>query len=416
MSLWSSGVLTDLGTVERGRSRHRPRNDPSLYGGEYPFFQTGDVKAADLWLTTHSETYNEKGLAQSRLWPRGTLCITIAANIAEAAVLDVAGSFPDSVVGFTPYPDRSDVLFVKYLIDYIRDRFQAISRGTTQDNLSLKKLLSIRFAYPPLPIQRKISAILSAYDDLIENNNRRIKLLEEVAQRVYREWFVDLCYPGHENDPLVDSALGPIPQGWVVRPLGECVSQLHRTISPSQYPEEIFEHFSIPAFDDGQRATMEVGSMIKSNKFVIDGQCVLYSKLNPRIPRVWMATPHGESRAVSSTELLPLIPRADWNLTVIYCLLSNETFADRVIGMAGGTSTSHQRVRPNDLLTVPVVDPVSDLCELFEQRVGACLNLADQLRKSGGILRETRELLLPRLISGDVDVTDLDIAMAEEAA
>jgi type I restriction enzyme S subunit len=85
--------LDALGTVERGRSRHRPRNDPSLYGGAYPFFQTGDVKAAEFRLADYSQTYNEGGLAQSRLWQPGTLCITIAANIAESAILGIPGCF-----------------------------------------------------------------------------------------------------------------------------------------------------------------------------------------------------------------------------------------------------------------------------------------------------------------------------------
>ena len=93
---------------------------------------------------------------------------------------------------------------------------QNVSRGTTQDNLSLDKLLSFEIFTPSLPIQRKIAAILSAYDDLIENNTRRIALLEAMAQALYREWFVHFRFPGHQSVPMVDSPLGPIPQGWQV--------------------------------------------------------------------------------------------------------------------------------------------------------------------------------------------------------
>ena len=87
--------LNELGLVRRGKSKHRPRNEPSLYGGQYPFVQTGDVKAADLYLSDYTQTYNEKGLAQSRLWDPGTLCITIAANIAETAILAIKACFPE---------------------------------------------------------------------------------------------------------------------------------------------------------------------------------------------------------------------------------------------------------------------------------------------------------------------------------
>ncbi len=184
MTEWAPHTLDELGTVERGRSRHRPRNDPTLYGGEYPFFQTGDVKAAEFHLTSYSQTYNEQGLAQSRLWPADTLCITIAANIAESAILGIPGCFPDSVVGFTSFPEVADVRYVKYLLDATKLRMQAVSRGTTQDNLSLDKLLSFRMNVPPLPTQRKIAVVLAAYDELIENNLRRIVILEEMAQGI----------------------------------------------------------------------------------------------------------------------------------------------------------------------------------------------------------------------------------------
>ncbi len=106
--------LDELGYVSRGRSRHRPRDDASLYGGDYPFFQTGDIKAANLYLAEYSQTYNEAGLAQSKSWDKGTLCITIAANIAETAILGIPGCFPDSIVGSIPDPDKTDVRFIKY--------------------------------------------------------------------------------------------------------------------------------------------------------------------------------------------------------------------------------------------------------------------------------------------------------------
>ncbi len=121
--------LDQLGSVGRGKSRHRPRNAAFLYGGPYPFFQTGDIKAANLYLTEHSQTYSEAGLAQSKLWKPGTLCITIAANIAETAILGIQGCFPDSVVGFTADPKESEAKFVKYYIDMIKLQIQTLVSG-----------------------------------------------------------------------------------------------------------------------------------------------------------------------------------------------------------------------------------------------------------------------------------------------
>ena len=117
---WDYVTLDKLGSISRGKSKHRPRNDKTLFGGKYPFIQTADVKAAGLYLTEYTETYNDKGLAQSKLWPAGTLCITIAANIADTTILGIDACFPDSVMGFIPYEGLSNVKFVKYAFDILQ--------------------------------------------------------------------------------------------------------------------------------------------------------------------------------------------------------------------------------------------------------------------------------------------------------
>lgn len=220
---WVPMKLDELGSVGRGKSRHRPRNAAHLYGGPYPFFQTGDIKAANFYLTDYSQTYSEDGLAQSKLWKPGTLCITIAANIAESAILSIEGCFPDSVVGFVADPAKADVRFIKYYMEILKLQMQNVSRGTTQDNLSVDKLLSFNFLVPSLPVQQRIAGILSAYDELIENSQRRIKILETMARALYREWFVHFRFSGHESIPRIASPLGEIPQGWKVKKLGDVV-------------------------------------------------------------------------------------------------------------------------------------------------------------------------------------------------
>src|SRR5216683_2922419 len=221
---WIPRKLNELGFVGRGRSRNRPRNDPTLYGGPYPFIQTADIMASELRITKYSQTYSEKGLAQSRLWDENTLCMTIAGeNTAETAILSFRACFPDSIVGFIADPDKVDVRFIKYYLDTIKHQLKNISKGATQDNLSLDKLLSFDILTPLLDTQRKIAVILSAYDDLIENNTRRIAILEEMAQSLYREWFVHFRFPGHEKKRLVESALGLIPEGWEVVKLRDII-------------------------------------------------------------------------------------------------------------------------------------------------------------------------------------------------
>lgn len=212
--------ITDLGTVNRGKSKHRPRNDSILYGGKYPFIQTADVKRANLYLSDYSQTYNEIGLKQSKLWKKGTLCFTIAANIADSAILDMDACFPDSIVGFLPYENISDVIYVKYLFDQLKLYFQQISKGTTQDNLSLDKICRVKLRVPNYETQKKIASVLAVYDNLIENNNKRIKLLEQMVENLYKEWFVRFRFPGFENVKFEED----IPSNWNYVQLGNIVS------------------------------------------------------------------------------------------------------------------------------------------------------------------------------------------------
>lgn len=153
---WKPMPLTALGELARGKSKHRPRNDPRLYGGPYPFIQTGDVAQSGGLITEHRQTYSELGLQQSRLWPAGTLCITIAANIADTALLTYPACFPDSVVGFIADPNQCEVLFVKWSIDVVKDDIEALAPATAQKNINLSVLNEVVIRTPDLAEQLEI--------------------------------------------------------------------------------------------------------------------------------------------------------------------------------------------------------------------------------------------------------------------
>ena len=241
MSEWKKVTLDKMGVVSRGKSKHRPRNDARLYGGKYPFIQTGDIGTAGLYVQNYSQTYNEEGLAQSKLWDKDTLCITIAANIADTALLAFPACFPDSVMGFVPYENVSNVKFVKYCFDILKKDCQQISQGTAQDNLSWKKLSTILFPCPPIEVQNRIAAILSRYDTLIENYQKQIKLLEEAAQRLYKEWFVELRFPGCENTKIVDA----VPEGWEKKQINDLCVSISSGSTPSRNIKSYWENGNI---------------------------------------------------------------------------------------------------------------------------------------------------------------------------
>jgi type I restriction enzyme S subunit len=406
---WRPFKLDELGFVGRGKSRHRPRDAEFLYGGPYPFIQTGDVKVADLYITSYSQTYSEAGLAQSKLWDPDTLLITIAANIAETAILKMPACFPDSIVGFTANPAKADVRFVKYYIDTIKLGMQNVSHGATQDNLSLDKLLRFEFLTPPPPVQRRIVSILGAYDDLIENNLRRIKVLEQMAQAIYREWFIEFRAPGvqlRKATPEEKKVTGKdkIPRNWEITLLGGNAKLSREGIDPGRFPKETFEYYSFQAFDEGRLPTLVGGSEIMSGKFVIPQECVLVSKLNPKIPRVWLPFVGNDHRAICSSEFLVLEAVEPWTRTALFSQLSSSEFLSVFASQALGTSTSHQRARPDSFMRLPVLKPPPALLAEFTSLAEPMLAEVNELRSKNVNLRRTRDLLLPRLVSGETEI------------
>ena len=235
---WKQVKLEDLGEVNRGRSRYRPRYAEHLYGGKYPFIQTGDIKSSNGKITTYQQTYSEAGLAQSRLWPCGTMCITIAANIAETAILTFPACFPDSVVGFIADNSKCDVFFVEYMFRYLKARIQREATGSVQDNINLATLNRLYFPLPPLSEQKAIAHILSSLDDKIELNRQMNETLEAMARAIFKSWFVDFDPVSAKRsgrqpagmdtatadlfpDEFEESSLGLIPKGWKVGTLGK---------------------------------------------------------------------------------------------------------------------------------------------------------------------------------------------------
>ena len=275
--------------------------------------------------------------------------------------------------------------------------------GTAQPQLPIGPLKRLTIPLPPISIQRRIAGILSAYDELIENSQRRIRILESMARALYREWFVHFRFPGHESVPRIPSPLGEIPKGWEGR-FGDLATIERDGINPFEFPEEAFEHFSIPAFDNGRQPAIELGATILSGKYCIDDSTVLLSKLNPRIPRIWLPVPSGQRRAITSTEFLALKPQPGVTREFIYAKCCSDEFVGQFGSLAIGTSTSHQRVKPENLLAMRSSVPDRKTIARFTKLVSPMLTVCQQLRSQTQNLRRTRDLLLPRLLSGQIDV------------
>jgi type I restriction enzyme S subunit len=158
---WTWSKFQDLGELNRGRSKHRPRNHPELYiGGKIPLVQTGDVSRADPYVKTYTALYNEVGLAQSRLWPKGTLCITIAANIAETGLLAFDACFPDSIVGFIPVKEDLNIKYFEFFMRTAQQRLADFAPATAQKNINLEILNELSIPLPPIPEMHRIVTMI----------------------------------------------------------------------------------------------------------------------------------------------------------------------------------------------------------------------------------------------------------------
>lgn len=375
---WEYKTLDQLGTVSRGKSKHRPRNDPKLFGGKYPFIQTADVKNADYYITKYSDTYNESGLAQSKLWDKGTLCITIAANIADTGVLAFPACFPDSIMGFVPFEGVANTRFIKYCFDRLQRDCKQISQGTAQDNLSWEKLSTIKFCIPEYKEQCRIADILSAYDDLIENNQKQIKLLEEAAQRLYKEWFVDLRFPGHENTKIVDG----VPEGWRRTNINEILT-FHRGYDLTKNEMKAGRYPVVGS-------TTVIGY---HNEFKIKGPGIVTGRSGSlgKYQFIWdNFWPHNTSLYISDYK--------DHNIFFVYSLLQTVDFAS--LNNGGAIPTLNRNVLSN----IEVIEPTDELQEMFAKIAEPQYQKIRNLEKQNDRLKTARGLLLPKLMSGEVEV------------
>ncbi|MBQ4572335.1 MAG: restriction endonuclease subunit S [Clostridia bacterium] len=399
---WEQKRLDELGTISRGRSKHRPRNDPSLFNGEYPFIQTADVKNANFYITEYSQSYNDKGLSQSKLWKKGTLCITIAANIADSGILGIDACFPDSIMGFVPYEDKSDVRYVKYCFDILQNECQQISQGATQDNLSWEKLSTIKFPAPSLETQKRIADILSTYDDLIENNQKQIKLLEEAAQRLYKEWFVDLRFPGYENTPTTDG----IPEGWSLT---------------SILDNNIFDFVKCKMTPFEGNKIYYATADVSGTSIVSAGEKILYE--------------NKPSRA----SVLP-VPFSVWfarmsnSYKILNCFGANSWLADSAVlssGFAGFTSlkeyygfvyetiaskyfdeeknryatgATQVSLTNEGLSKIKILLPTVDIIRKYSKTIEPIMSKSELLKSENYKLKEARDRLLPKLMNGEIEV------------
>lgn len=283
------------------------------------------------------------------------------------------------------------------------------STGSTVSHTSPSRIGEYLFRYPPKEEQIEIAKTLSILDEKINLLRDQNETLEQLAQTLFNRWFVDFEFPNEEGKSykssggkMVESELGEIPEGWIVEEFGYFVKHSTSSVNPGTYPAENFTHYSIPAFDKGAVPFLEVGETILSNKYVVKENCILVSKLNPSTPRIWPVFKPG-NRPVSSTEIQVFKPKEGF-YSFTYGLLHSRSIKKEMIQRASGTSSSHQRVRPGDILNIEAVVPPVKLINHFENGVLPLLKKADKNKLEIESLTKLRDTLLPKLINGELRI------------
>lgn len=180
--------LSDLGSLDRGKSKHRPRNAPELLGGPYPLIQTGEVTNAGLYISSYQNTYSELGLQQSKMWNAGTLCITIAANIAQTAILSIDACFPDSVVGFVPFEEVTAV-YIHYWFGFFQKILEEQAPQVAQKNINLQILSDLKVMVPPMKTQREFLVFVKQVEDSKLTIQQSLDKLEILKKALMQEYF-----------------------------------------------------------------------------------------------------------------------------------------------------------------------------------------------------------------------------------
>lgn len=284
-------------------------------------------------------------------------------------------------------PKHLDSLFLKYSLISIKDELLSLSEiGGTRNALTKSMLENLKLFVPSVIEQKAIASVLSSLDDKIDLLHRQNKTLESMAETLFRQWFI------------VEEQ-----EDWEIYSVKDIAHHLKDTITPCKYPNVIFNHHSLPAFDSGNYPESHLGSEILSNKYKVHNKSILVSKLNPGTPRIWLIN-NASERDICSTEFQNLKPINPEHLEFIYCFFNARSTIENLTMSASGTSGSHQRVKPEDMMNLEFKSPNVEYISAFSEKNKPILNKVLCNRETIKTLNTLRDTLLPKLMSGEVRV------------
>lgn len=387
MSEWQTNKLREVGTLQRGRSRHRPRYAFHLFNGSYPFIQTGEVREARKYISTFENTYSEAGLAQSKLWPKGTLCITIAANIAELGILGFDACFPDSVLGFIPDTSKSDLDFVYYTLTHFQKQLKHIGEGSVQDNINLGTFEDIEFPFPSLSEQKAIASVLASLDDKIDLLHRQNKTLEAMAKTLFRQWFIEEAKEDWEEVSVKDYVI------------------LNGNTLNRKYPFNEIQYLDTGSLTKGVIAELQsvsINGAPSRAKRLVQHNDILISTVRPNQCHYGIINQPQENLVVSTG--FCTIRCKKISPYFIYLLLTNDEMTEFLHSIAEGSTSTYPSLKPEDIGAVAFKNPPAQIMQKFHLIAESHWKKINTNLEQIQTLEKLRDTLLPKLMSGEVRV------------
>ena len=376
------------------------------YDGDIPWLNTKEINFNRIYST--EKCISEEGLNNSSAkWieENSVIVAMYGATAGKTAITKIPLTTNQACCNLTINPSIADYRFVYYYLCYKFVELASLANGGAQQNLNAQIIRDFDILLPSLQKQEEIANILSSLDDKIEVNRRINDNLEQQAQALFKSWFVD--FEPFKDGEFVESELGMIPKGWKTLCLRDIVEVSKKSVNPSKFPDILFVHFSIPAFDNDMKPELQLGKDILSNKFTVMDKMTLFSKLNPRIKRVWYID-DVKDNSICSTEFVPYRAKDVLLSSYVFSLINSNGFYDYVMSLVNGATGSHQRFHPDETLSYLI--PFNNEVVLnYSKIVEPILKTILKNRAESSRLSSLRDTLLPRLMSGELRINDISV-------
>ncbi len=397
---WNKVKLGDVAEIESGGT---PSSTKSEYwdGGDICWATLPDLENKYLFDTQRKITPLGLKNSSAKLLPINSVIFSSRATIGEVAITKVETSTNQGSKNFICNPAKIDYEFLYYLLKSKVEEINNLASGATYKEINKTVFSAVEIEIPNIPVQKQIAQILAVYDDLIYNNTCRIKILEQTAQTIYTEWFVNFRFPGHEKVKMVDSGteFGKIPEGWSVGTLSDLVEIRKEGINPKVLaPNTAYigiEHLPRKSWSFTQYAH---ASDAQSNKLKFYEGDILFGNIRPYFHKVLLTPMDG----ICSSDIVILKAKSSKFLGLAFSIIFSEKFISQATTTSKGTKMP--RADWNALIDHQVVIPPSEFLDTFKSVFSNFNEFAQTLNTLNKDFQDCRDMLIPKLITGEIKV------------